>query len=533
MQVNLTHHSATRKSIEMVVPVPEVNEAFGSVIAKITPQVKIPGFRPGKAPKSVILKRYAQEIHREVAQSLAEKHFWSAASAAGTTPISQPSLESTPLKEGAEARLKAHFDVAPVVTLGDYKHLSLVKKKRRVDESTLEEHLEGLRTSSAKFVPVEEASALGHFATLDFKVKPQGMKTQEFKDQVVELKEGRPFDQELLGMQVDETRKFTLDIPANDPNRAMAGKKVHYEAHLKDLRARVVPELNDEFAKDRGDYENLEALKAFLRKDLDEAAERDALARLQGAMLEALLDQTHFEAPASLVAMQLDDYCNEFGNTISRQGIDPRRINWEGYRQTRRNDAERAVRSGYLLQAIGNAEAIDVTEEEIDQEIRNLMTEHQVQQPFEAFKAELERRNTTTEIRGRIRTDKIFERLMETATVTEELLDKAAFQEILELERRREAGIPIQRFDAGGLEGGELEEQEGGEPAVHADAAEAEVEPSEVEESIEAEDAPVEAEAVPTEEAKPKRTRKAADKAEGEEEAKPKRTRKAAEAPAE
>jgi trigger factor len=171
-----------------------------------------------------------------------------------------------------------------------------------------------------------------------------------------------------------------------------------------------------------------------------------------------------------MVGLQLDDYCQEFAQQVARQGMDPKKVNWEAYRQYRQNEAERAVRSGYLLQAIGNAESIEVPEAEIDAEIRSFMAERQVQQPFEAFKAELEKRGSTTEIKGRLRTDRIFNHLLTTAQIKEEILDKAAFEALVELERKREAGIPVNRFDAGGLEGGDLEGQEGGEPAAVAPA---------------------------------------------------------------
>jgi trigger factor len=150
--------------------------------------------------------------------------------------------------------------------------------------------------------------------------------------------------------------------------------------------------------------------------------------------------------------------------------MDPKKVNWEAYRSYRLNDAERAVRSGYLLQAIGNAESIEVPEADIDAEIHTFMAENQVQQPFEAFKAELVKRGNATEIKGRLRTDRIFGHLLSSAQTTEELLDKAAFEALVELERKREAGIPVNRFDAGGLEGGDLEGQEGGEPVAVAPA---------------------------------------------------------------
>jgi trigger factor len=165
-----------------------------------------------------------------------------------------------------------------------------------------------------------------------------------------------------------------------------------------------------------------------------------------------------------MVSLQLDDYCQEFAEMVARQGVDPKKVNWEGYRQSRMRDAERAVRSGYLLQAIGNAEDIQVSDEEVDAEIKSFMAERKVTQTFEAFKKQLEERGASNEIKGRVRTDKIFAHILAQATVTEELLDKNAYAALLELERRRESGMPAARFDAGGVEGGDLEDQEGGGP---------------------------------------------------------------------
>lgn len=466
MQVTLTHHTPTRKSVEVKIPAPEVNAAFQDVIQKMAPKVRIPGFRPGKAPKSVLLKRFAREIEHEVAENLVQRHFWDAAAAAGAQPISQPAVENVTVKEGEEGLFKAHFDVAPEVKLPDYSDLKLPKQKRLIDDEAVKEHLEGLRERAARFIPVEGDAAEGHFATLDIRVKPQGMKAKSYQDQVVQLDPKRPFDAEILGMANEGSKKFDITVPQDDTNRSLAGKTVHYEVTLKDLRSRVVPELNDEFAKDMGQYDDLAALTAAVTKELAEAAERDATVRVQTRLLDALLDAAPFEVPTSMVALQLDDYCQEFAQEVAQQNMDPRRINWAAYRQHRLRDAERAVRSGYLLQSIGNAEDIQVSEDEIDQDIRNYMEENKIQTPFPQFKADLERRGTTTEIKGRIRTDKIFERLLASASVTEEVLGKEAFMQLVELERKREAGEPVSRFDAGGVEGGDLEEQEGGAPVA-------------------------------------------------------------------
>ena len=471
MSATLHHQSPTRKVVEVTVPAAEVSATFNDVLAKIAPKVRIPGFRPGKAPRPVLMQKYAREIQSDVAQQLVERHFWKAAQEAGALPISHPTLEKLDLKEGAPAVFRAQFDVAPEVALPDYKAMLLTKKKRAIDETTLAEHLEGLRQRATKFLPIEDgAVATGLIATCDIRVKPQGLKAQSYKDQVLEIDGSRPFDAELVGLKVDEKKSFTLTHPADDANNVLAGKTLAYDIHVKDLRTKEVPVLGDEFAKDMGAFENLEALKAAVSKDLEEAAERDAVARLHATMLDTLLDAAPFEVPRSMVGLQLDDYCQEFAQHVARQGMDPKKVNWQAYRQYRLNDAERAVRSGYLLQAIGNAESIEVPEADIDAEIRTYMAENQIQQPFEAFKAELEKRGNATEIKGRLRTDRIFDHLLTTAKVTEEVLDKAAFEALVELERKREAGLPVNRFDAGGLDGGDLEGQEGGEPAAIAPA---------------------------------------------------------------
>jgi trigger factor len=469
MQSSLTHHTATRKSIDFTVPANEVNAEFSKVIAKLTPKVKIPGFRPGKAPKAVLLSRFDREIKSEVAEALVEKHFLAAATAAGAQPISRPALEKVELAEDAEGKFNALFDVAPEIKLPEYKGLTVVKKKQTIDDEAVAGRLEAMRQEAAKFIPVDDGAAeVGHFVTLDIKVKPQGMKPMSYKDQVIQLAEGRPFDAEVVGMRVDESRTFSITIPEGERG-PMAGKPIAYEAAMKDLRARVVPELNDEFAKDLGHAGGLEEMTAAVRKELEENAELEATGRAHQAILDGFLDAAPFEVPASMVGLQLNDYCQEFAEMVARQGVDPKKVNWEAYRASRTHEAERAVRAGYLLQAIGNAEDIQVSDEELDAEIKSFMEERKVNQAFEVFRKKLEESGASNEIKGRVRTDKIFQTIMANATVTEELLDPAAYAALKEQERKREAGEPAKRFDAGGVEGGELEAQEeedGGPSAV-------------------------------------------------------------------
>src|ERR1035438_7144764 len=217
MSATLHHQSPTRKTVEVTVPASEVSATYNDVVAKIAPKVRIPGFRPGKAPRPVLMQKYAREIQSDVAQQLVEKHFWKAAQEAGALPISHPSLEKLDLKEGTDAVFRAQFDVAPEVTLPDYKAMVLTKKKRAVDEATVQEHLEGLRQRAVKHLPVEDgAVAAGLVATCDIRVKPQGLKARTYQDQVLEIDGTRPFDAALIGLKVDEKKAFTLTHPADE-----------------------------------------------------------------------------------------------------------------------------------------------------------------------------------------------------------------------------------------------------------------------------------------------------------------------------
>ena len=465
MQSSLTHRTATRKALELTIPATEVTAEYAKVIAKLTPKVKIPGFRPGKAPKEVLLSRYEREIRSEVADALVEKHFLAAATAAGTQPISRPAVEKMELNEGADGKVNTLYDVAPKVELPNYKGLAITRRKRQIDDAAVAERLEAMREEAARYIPVEDQGAeLGHYATLDIRVKPQGMKPAAYKEQVIQLSDGRPFDAQIVGMRVDEQRKFNITIPEDENNRTMAGKPVAYEVTLKDLRSRQVPELNDDFAKDLGPHAGLEELKASVREQLEKDAEDEATSRAHQGILDGLLDAATFEVPASMVSLQLDDYCQEFAQMVARQGVDPKKVNWQKYRESRQYEAERAVRSGYLLQAVGNAEDIQVSEEELEKEIREFMEERKVPQAYATFRKQLEDGGAINEIKGRVRTDKIFSFILASGTVTDELLDQEAYKQLLAEERRRQAGTPVARFDAGGVEGGELEEQEGGSP---------------------------------------------------------------------
>lgn len=454
MQYTLNTQSSTRQSLDVTVPSAQVDETFARITNRLASTVKLPGFRKGKVPTQFIMERFSKEVHQEVAESLVRDFFWEASRKAGVTPISNPSIEKLELKQNKDATFVASFDVAPELTLPNYKNLSLTKKKRQVDDALIEEQLKELQGRAAKLKSVDLPVAAKLLVTCDLKVTPfrvdgKPEKTRSFKEQVIQIDETRPLDAALVGLKVDEVKEFTLQHSDQDANTHFAGKTVKYHVVVKDVRERVLAEINDDFAKDAGAFENLQALKDRLKQDLEEASERDANGRLQADLLDLLLDKTTFDIPASMIAMQLDDYCREFSQQFAEQGMDPRRINWQAYREHRRKEAERSVKCGYLLKQLGDAEKIEVPESAVDADIEKFMKENRIQLTLKQVKNELENRGALGEIKGRLRTELIFKRLLELSTVQETLLDKKGYDALLESERKQDETSTLHPFDEG------------------------------------------------------------------------------------
>lgn len=438
MQSNITHHTTTRKSLEIIIPASEVNIEYERIISDVRLKAKIPGFRKGKASKEVLLSRYEKEIKSEIAEILIKKNFIQATQQANLNPICNPILKNMELEENKDGKFDLMFDIAPNVNVTNYKGLSLTKKIRLVDHIDVDEKLEAMRQEAAKFISINSGIAeINQYVTLDIKVKPEGVKSKHYKDQVIQLAADRPFDAEILGMQINEIKNFSLKIPENDTNKFMAGKNIVYTVTVKDIRVREIPELNDDFARNMGEYKNIDDLKSFIYKNLEELYEKDAVRRIQQEALNILVVSNEFEIPESMISLQLDDYCREFANLIKHQGIDPKNINWESYRQSRLEDAKRAIKSGYIIQSIGNNENIQIDNEDLDNEIKEILNEGHITTSFEDFKKKLTDNGNIKEIEGRARTYKVLNHILSFANILKETLEREAFLSMIEAERNQ------------------------------------------------------------------------------------------------
>lgn len=380
MKTELVDVNETRRHLVVEIPTTEVESAIDRVTREYTKSARLPGFRPGKVPTTVVRQRFRAQILHDVAHDLIPRTIDQVLSAKGVEPVDTPDVKDVVVEEGKPLSFTASFDVVPPFDPGDFSDIQLRRSAVTVDDDAVQSTLERLRDRAARFEPVEGGVGDGHTLVIDLQRQTtgaDGVVAAPDKHEKVSIDMGAPanppgFDEKVTGMTVGETRAFTLDYPADYAVAELAGTSVNYTVTLNELRRRVVPALDDEFAKDLGeDLDSLEALRARVRGDL-EAESRDASERqLRADLLKQLAKRLPFPVPGALVDREVDRRVEEFARRLMSQQIDPRRTNidWASFRQGQREPAQESVASALVLDQIARRDAIDVTTADLDAEV--------------------------------------------------------------------------------------------------------------------------------------------------------------------
>ena len=380
MKTELVDVNETRRNLVVEIPTAEVESAIDRVTREYTRSARLPGFRPGKVPASVVRQRFRAQILHDVAHDLIPRSIDSALAEKGVEPVDTPDVRDVVVEEGKPLTFIATFDVVPPFDPGAFDDIQLRKSVAAVDDDAVQQTLERLRERAARFEPVEGGVGEGHTLVIDLERTSKGadgVVTAPDRHEKVSIDIGAPanppgFDAEVMGMNVGESRSFTLSYPADYAVAELAGTEVAYTVHLKELRRRVVPTLDDEFAKDLGeDLDSLDALKARVRGDL-EAESRDAGERqLRADLLKQLAKRLPFPVPGALVDREVDRRVEDFARRLMSQQIDPRRTNidWAAFRQGQREQAQEAVASALVLDQIARRDGIEVSSADLDAEV--------------------------------------------------------------------------------------------------------------------------------------------------------------------
>ncbi len=424
MKTEFQDVSETQKKIIIEIPSDIVDAEFDRVARDYSKQARLPGFRPGKVPSTIIKQRFREQIHHDVMHDLIPRAVEEALQARGIEPVDTPDIKDVVLREGEPLTFTAAIETVPPFDPGDLSTISLHQHPTTITEDGIEKTIQQLRERAARHESVEgRPVADGDTVVLHLdRTDPDG-KVDHHDDVSVELgATGNPpgFDQHLVGMNAGDEKTFIVHFPEEYPVKEMANTDATYSARVKEIRRRVLPELDDEFAKDVGDFESLAALRDRVRTDMQADAKAHAAQHVRHDLLKQLGQRISFELPSSLVDREIDRRLEEFARRLTDQNVDPRKagIDWAQFREAQRESARDSVASVLVLDAVARREHLTVAPEDVDKEIEKF-AERSGRTPA-AVRAQLEKDGGIARLAAGLRREKAVDLAMSRAKMTAE-----------------------------------------------------------------------------------------------------------------
>lgn len=413
------------RELEIEIPAEVVQRKMESVAREFSRMARIPGFRPGKAPVSLIRRRFAEDIKSEVVQSLVPEYFASAVERASLKPLGQPAIEELIFEEDKPLKFKARFEVLPEIQLGEYKGLEVEEPAIAITDADVDKALAELRERAATYVVIEgRPLEHGDHAVLSVagtEVKPEVKRDAVHAEDILCHVGGehtlREFTENLLGARVGEERRFEVTYAEDYSDRELAGKTIAYAVEVRGIKQKQLPKLNDEFAKDLAEFATLVELRAKVRKDMEGEADRRRKQATRDRLVNILLERHDFPVPEALVAHQMNQRLERGVRTLMSQGVDPRGldVDWAKVRSQQREAAIREVKAGLLLDHVANAEKIEVADVEVERAIAEIAAS--AGQSTEAVRARLTREGGLGRIESRLRSEKTLDFIYSNARV--------------------------------------------------------------------------------------------------------------------
>jgi len=402
----------------------EVAKAYGSVVKNYKKYAKIPGFRAGKVPETVVKRRYAAEIRKDVIEGLLPERFNKAVMELGVKPVGQPQVAELTVEEGSPLHVKAVFEYVPDFSIEGYKTVTVEKPSVEITEEEYEREIAQLRESRATIEPVEEDRALkdGDWAEITYKGLIEGEADAtpvSGENTLVEIggkDTVEAFSTALRGAKPGQELKAEVIYPADYADGKLAGKTVAYDVEVKAIKKRTLPEMDDDFAKELGAYESLADLEARIREHMASRKRRSVEGETKDRLMAALTERFPFPVPESLVQEQIDTRLDRGLRALAAQGMEPeqmRKLDFTRLRAAQRDGATAEVRTNILLDRIALEEQIGVTDEEMDRELQ--LAALQSREPIDALKVRLTQDGGLVRIREQMRREKtastLYERL--------------------------------------------------------------------------------------------------------------------------
>ncbi len=416
------------REVEVEVPADEVSKTYRTVIKRYQKLARIPGFRAGKVPESLVRSKFAKELRQEVMEALVSERFRSAIVEQKLQPVSEPQLLDLQLTDGQPLRFKAVFEVLPEFDIAGYETVKVEKPDVALTQEEFESELGRMMDSQATVEPVEEERALveGDWAEIQFSgvIKPLAQAVTEEgltatdpatapitgEDVLIEIggKNTLPaFNDALRGTKVGQELTFEVDYPADFGDRRLAGQTVAYDVTVKAIKKKTFPERDAELAKQLGGNETWEEFETQLRERVSERKKEALESGAKNKMLDELIGRYNFPVPESFVQQRVDARLERGLRALAQQGMkaeDMRKLDFGRLRAAQRDEAEREVRASLVVDRIAEAEKVEVSDAELDNEI--LMLSIQTREPYDALKDRLKQDGGMNRLREEMRREK-------------------------------------------------------------------------------------------------------------------------------
>jgi trigger factor len=429
VNVTVENLAPCRKLVRVEVEAQKVDETFETITKDFQREASLPGFRPGKAPRDIVWRKYGKDIQDEVKRKLISDSYRKAVDEQKLDVLGYPDIEEIQFSRGQPLQFAATIETAPEFELPEYKGLPVQREVHSVGDADVERALNALRDPQVSFKTVERPVQTGDVVVVNYSGTSEGKPITEIAPTAKGLTEQKNFwvnvpsdsfipgfADQLIGAKAQEKRTVSVDFPADFVTPQLAGKKGVYEVELVEVKEKVLPPIDDAFAKSYG-AESLEKLRAGVRKDLENELNYKQNKNIRNQLVRGLLDRINFDLPETAVAQETRNVVYDIVQQNAKRGI-PRQVMEQQKDQiysAATQNAKEKVKVAFLLQKIAEKEDIKVSQEEIAQRIQHLAGLYQI--PAEKFAKDLQKRNGLIEIYDQLMNEKVIDLLQQNAKI--------------------------------------------------------------------------------------------------------------------
>jgi len=425
MKANVEEISSIKKKVSIEISEDQVNKEVESFYKDLGKKAKIKGFRPGKVPRDILERYFKDYVKAEVIQKLIEETYPQALSETDLHPVSPPVIDPGGFEDGKPFQYSAMIEVKPDIQLEEYTGLKIEGKKEEVKDEEVEERLKALQNLHANLKTISEARPIqtGDYVIVDYEARLGGKPLEGGKaiDFTVEVGSGQfipAFEEKLIGLKPEEEKEIEVSFPEDYGYQKWAGKTISFHVKIKEIKEKILPPLDDEFAKDLGDYSSFEELKVKLKGEIEKEKELALERQLKDQVVDQLLEINPFDVPESLVGEQAKAMVSDTKLRLAAQGVALKNlgVSEEKLQEDYKAMAQKQVRTFLILEKIAGQEGIAVTDEEADDRLREMS--ERMHQKFDVVKRYYEKNGLLPEVKAGIIRDKTLNFLLEKANIS-------------------------------------------------------------------------------------------------------------------